>query len=237
MFIEQKALLRSLDQISGIIESMDRRFMLKAIGSFSCRLPAEAQANRLIELTERKKILLILRLDIYEALRALKPEYRRILAEKYGFDEEKRGVTDEKNRSYYKKLALATGKFVKALESGGLTAEKIRTLATAFHFLSEAIAVEKSHSISAANFGALKNTSGKSFKPAAPKQEETEQTETEQTGIEQTGIEQTGTEQSGTEQSGTEQTETEQTGTEQTGTERAGTEISAAARTAKENNA
>lgn len=208
MFIEQKALLRSLDQISGIIESMDRRFMLKAIGSFSCRLPAEAQANRLIELTERKKILLILRLDIYEALRALKPEYRRILAEKYGFDEEKRGVTDEKNRSYYKKLALATGKFVKALESGGLTAEKIRTLATAFHFLSEAIAVEKSHSISAANFGALKNTSGKSFKPAAPKPEETEQT-------------------------GTEQTKTKQTGTEQTGTERAGTEISAAARTAE----
>lgn len=212
MFIEQKALLRSLDQISGIIESMDRRFMLKAIGSFSCRLPAEAQANRLIELTERKKILLILRLDIYEALRALKPEYRRILAEKYGFDEEKRGVTDEKNRSYYKKLALATGKFVKALESGGLTAEKIRTLATSFHFLSEAIAVEKSHSISAANFGALKNTSGKSFKPATPKPEETEQT-------------------------GTEQTETKQTGTEQTETERAGTEISAAARTAKENNA
>lgn len=208
MFIEQKALLRSLDQISGIIESMDRRFMLKAIGSFSCRLPAEAQANRLIELTERKKILLILRLDIYEALRALKPEYRRILAEKYGFDEEKRGVTDEKNRSYYKKLALATGKFVKALESGGLTAEKIRTLATAFHFLSEAIAVEKSHSISAANFGALKNTSGKSFKPAAPKPEETEQTGTKQTG-------------------------TGQTETEQTGTERAGTEISAAARTAE----
>ena len=208
MFIEQKALLRSLDQISGIIESMDRRFMLKAIGSFSCRLPAEAQANRLIELTERKKILLILRLDIYEALRALKPEYRRILAEKYGFDEEKRGVTDEKNRSYYKKLALATGKFVKALESGGLTAEKIRTLATAFHFLSEAIAVEKSHSISAANFGALKNTSGKSFKPAAPKPEEIEQTGTKQTG-------------------------TGQTETEQTGTERAGTEISAAARTAE----
>lgn len=217
MFIEQKALLRSLDQISGIIESMDRRFMLKAIGSFSCRLPAEAQANRLIELTERKKILLILRLDIYEALRALKPEYRRILAEKYGFDEEKRGVTDEKNRSYYKKLALATGKFVKALESGGLTAEKIRTLATAFHFLSEAIAVEKSHSISAANFGALKNTSGKSFKPAAPKPEETEQTETGQTETGQTG--------------------TEQTETKQPGTERAGTEISAAARTAKENNA
>ena len=217
MFIEQKALLRSLDQISGIIESMDRRFMLKAIGSFSCRLPAEAQANRLIELTERKKILLILRLDIYEALRALKPEYRRILAEKYGFDEEKRGVTDEKNRSYYKKLALATGKFVKALESGGLTAEKIRTLATSFHFLSEAIAVEKSHSISAANFGALKNTSGRSFKPAAPKPEETEQT--------------------GTEQTKTKQTRTEQTGTEQTETECAGTEISAAARTAKENNA
>lgn len=222
MFIEQKALLRSLDQISGIIESMDRRFMLKAIGSFSCRLPAEAQANRLIELTERKKILLILRLDIYEALRALKPEYRRILAEKYGFDEEKRGVTDEKNRSYYKKLALATGKFVKALESGGLTAEKIRTLATAFYFLSEAIAVEKSHSISAANFGALKNTSGKSFKPAAPKPEETEQTETKQPGTEQTETEQTGIEQTGIEQTGTEQTETE---------------ISAAARTAKENNA
>lgn len=237
MFIEQKALLRSLDQISGIIESMDRRFMLKAIGSFSCRLPAEAQANRLIELTERKKILLILRLDIYEALRALKPEYRRILAEKYGFDEEKRGVTDEKNRSYYKKLAMATGKFVKALEGEGLTAEKIRTLATAFHFLSEAIAVEKSHSISAANFGALKNTSGKSFKPAAPKPEETEQTETGQTGTEQTGTEQTGTEQTETEQTEIMQTETEQTEIKQTEIKQTGTEISAAARTAKENNA
>ena len=178
MFIEQKALLRSLDQISGIVESMDRRFMLKAVGSFSCRLPAEAQANRLIELTERKKILLILRLDIYEALRALKPEYRRILAEKYGFDEEKRGVTDEKNRSYYKKLALATGKFVKALESEGLTAEKIRTLATDFHFLSEAIAVEKSHSVSAANFGVLKNTSGRSLKPTEIKTNENAQSET-----------------------------------------------------------
>lgn len=172
MFIEQKALLRSLDQISGIIESMDRRFMLKAVGSFSCRLPAEAQANRLIELTERKKTLLILRLDIYEALRALKPEYRRILAEKYGFDEEKRGVTDEKNRSYYKKLALATGKFAKALESEGLTAEKIQALANMFHFLKEAIAVEKSHSISAANFGTLKNTSGRSLKPAAARSDE-----------------------------------------------------------------
>ena len=238
MFIEQKALLRSLDQISGIIESMDRRFMLKAIGSFSCRLPAEAQANRLIELTERKKILLILRLDIFEALRALKPEYRRILAEKYGFDEEKRGVTDEKNRSYYKKLALATGKFVKALESGGLTAEKIRTLATAFHFLSEAIAVEKSHSISAANFGALKNTSGKSFKPAAPKPEETEQTgtgqtETGQTGTGQTETGQTGTEQTETKQTGTDRSETERAGTDRSETERAGTEISAAARTAE----
>ena len=63
--------------------------------------------------------------------------------------------------------------------------------------------MEKSHSISAANFGALKNTSGKSFKPAAPKPEETEQT-------------------------GTEQAETGQTGTEQTETE-----ISAAARTAE----
>ena len=41
MFIEQKALLRSLEEMSGIIESMDRRFMLKALGSFSCRLPAE----------------------------------------------------------------------------------------------------------------------------------------------------------------------------------------------------
>ncbi len=181
MFIEQKALLRSLDQISGIIESMDRRFMLKAVGSFSCRLPAEAQANRLIELTERKKTLLILRLDIYEALRALKPEYRRILAEKYGFDEEKRGVTDEKNRSYYKKLALATGKFAKALESEGLTAEKIQALANMFHFLKEAIAVEKSHSISAANFGTLKNTSGRSLKPAAARFNKTESPETEQT--------------------------------------------------------
>ena len=63
--------------------------------------------------------------------------------------------------------------------------------------------MEKSHSISAANFGALKNTSGKSFKPAAAKPEETEQTGTKQPG------------------------------TGQTGTERAGTEISAAARTAE----
>ena len=134
MFIEQKALLRSLEEMSGIIESMDRRFMLKALGSFSCRLPAEVQAERLIELTERKKKLLILRLDVFEALNAIKPEYRRILAEKYGFDEEKKGVTDEKNRNYYRKLALSIGKFAKALDETGVTTEKIRELAKSFYF-------------------------------------------------------------------------------------------------------
>lgn len=165
MFIEQKALLRSLDEISGIIESMDRRFMLKALGSFSCRLPAEMQAEKLIELTERKKRLLVLRLDVYDALRMIKPEYRRVLAEKYGFDEDKKGVTDEKNRNYYRKLALAVGKFKKSLDSLDITTEKIRELAGQFHFLSEAIAVEKSHSVSAANFGVLRNTSGISLRP------------------------------------------------------------------------
>ncbi len=75
---------------------------------------------------------------------------------------------------------MATGKFVKALEAEGLTAEKIRTLAATFHFLSEAVAVEKAHSISAANFGVLKNTSGKSFKPVAAKLNETKPTEAEQ---------------------------------------------------------
>lgn len=119
MFIEQKALLRSLEEMSGIIESMDRRFMLKALGSFSCRLPAEVQAERLIELTERKKKLLILRLDVFEALNAIKPEYRRILAEKYGFDEEKKGVTDEKNRNYYRKLALSVRKICQSSRRNG----------------------------------------------------------------------------------------------------------------------
>ena len=152
--------------MSGIIESMDRRFMLRALGSFSCRLPAEVQAEKLIELTERKKQLLILRLNVYDALNAIKPEYKRILAEKYGFDEDKKGVTDEKNRNYYRKLALAVGKFKKSLDSLDVTTEKIREFAQKFHFLSESIAIEKSHSVSASNFGILKNTSGISLKPA-----------------------------------------------------------------------
>lgn len=167
MFIEQKALLRSLEEMSGIIESMDRRFMLKALGSFSCRLPAEAQAERLIELTERKKRLLLLRLNVCEALRNIKPEYRRILAEKYGFDEEKKGVTDEKNRNYYRKLALAVGKFASALETEGIDAEKIREEAACFHFLAEAISIEKNHSVGASNFGVLRNTFGYDLKSLA----------------------------------------------------------------------
>lgn len=174
MFIEQKALLRSLEEMSGIIESMDRRFMLKALGSFSCRLPAEVQAERLIELTERKKKLLILRLDVFEALNAIKPEYRRILAEKYGFDEEKKGVTDEKNRNYYRKLALSVGKFAKALNETGVTTEKIRELAKSFYFLSEAISIEKAHLIGAANFGVMKNTFGYDFKNEKQKEENAE---------------------------------------------------------------
>lgn len=164
MFVEQKALLRSLDETSGIIESMDKRFMFRALGSFSCRLPAEVQAERMIGLIERKKKLLILRLNVYEALRGIKPEYRRILAEKYGFDEEKKGVTDEKNRSYYKKLALAVGKFKLELDKTGVTTDEIKELAKTFHFLAEAVAKEKAHSVSAANFGVLKNTSGVSLK-------------------------------------------------------------------------
>ena len=55
MFVEQKALLVCLENMSDIIESMDKKFFLKALGSFSCRLPAEQQAERLLTLTERKK--------------------------------------------------------------------------------------------------------------------------------------------------------------------------------------
>lgn len=164
MFVEQKALLRSLEEMSGIIESMDRRFMFKALGSFSSRIPTEILAEKFLELTEKKKRLLILRLNVYEALRGLKDEYRRILAEKYGFDDKKE-ITDVKNRNYYKKLALATCKFAKELEKTGVKAEDIREEAKCFHFLNEALEIEKNHSISAANFGVMKNTFGEKLRP------------------------------------------------------------------------
>lgn len=167
MFVEQKALLVCLENMSDIIESMDKKFFLKALGSFSCRLPAEQQAERLLTLTERKKELLLLRINIYESLDGLKPECRKILFEKYGID----GATEDenlvKNRNYYRKLALATGKFAKGLEERGLNAEAIRVKAKRFAFIGEALERETTKSISSANFGILRNTSGKSLKPCS----------------------------------------------------------------------
>ena len=167
MFVEQKALLVSLENMSDIIESMDKKFFLKALGSFSYRLPAEQQAERLLTLTERKKELLLLRINVYESLDALKPDCRRILVEKYGIDGAKEDENLVKNRNYYRKLALAIGKFAKGLEERGLNAEEIRVKAKRFAFISEALERETTKSISSANFGVLKNVSGKSLKPCS----------------------------------------------------------------------
>lgn len=166
MFVEQKALLVSLESMSNIIESMDKKFFLKALGSFSCRLPAEQQAERLLTLTERKKELLLLRIDIYESLDGLKPECRKILVEKYGIDGAREGEI-VKNRNYYRKLALAIGKFAKGLEERGLNAEEIRNKAKRFAFIGEALERETAKSISSANFGVMRNVSGKSLKPCS----------------------------------------------------------------------
>ena len=55
MFIEQKALLRSLEEMSGIIESMDRRFMLKALGSFRADYPRKCKPKDLSNLPNEKR--------------------------------------------------------------------------------------------------------------------------------------------------------------------------------------
>ncbi len=168
MFVEQKALLASLESASAVIESMDRKFFMKALGSFSCRLPVETQAERLIAMTERKRELLDLVADARDALNSLKPESRRLLTEKYGIDGAKQS-TDEKNRNYYRKLALAVGKFAAALKSYGLDSLEIAKKAERFAFLAEALGREKSKSISSANFGTLKNSSGVSLRPSLSK--------------------------------------------------------------------
>lgn len=142
MFTYEKSLLKTFGEIEDVLELMDRSFYKRAVGSHSSKLSAYDEAEEMIELIELKKELIALYLTVSDVLSGLKKEDYRLLDERYGFFGDKR-VTDEVNRNYYRKLALAVGRFSYRLRKSGITEDRFKNLTKKFHFLAEAYAEEK----------------------------------------------------------------------------------------------
>ncbi len=165
MFAYEKAILKSYGKFEEVIDCMDESFMRKALKTFSSRMPTEKLAEKLIDMTERKKSLVRLYFSVGDALSSLKAEDQRILSERYGFDSGKKGVTDEQNRNYYRKLALAVGRFSAALAKTGADSETLEEMRRKFHFIDEACAEALAKEKAVLKIGPLKNVSGVSLRP------------------------------------------------------------------------
>ncbi len=155
MFAYERTLLEAYDKIGNVLEGMDSVFMKTALAPYRRGLTAEAQAEQLIALIEKKKKLVTLYYDITEALDAIKPKFKRILGERYGFSGN--GISDVQDRNYYRKLLLSTDKFVKKMAEIGYTEEKYADIAREFHFIDEIYHDKKQREKNAAKIGVLHN--------------------------------------------------------------------------------
>ena len=142
MFTYEKALLKTYGSFGDVIELMDESFMKRAVGSHSSKLSAYDEAERLIEMIELKKDLIDLYHILTDALSDLKKSDYIILDGRYSLTGEN-ACAEEKNRNYYRKLALAVAKFAYAARRRGADEKTFLLYAEKFHFIAEAYAEEK----------------------------------------------------------------------------------------------
>ncbi len=164
MFVYEKTLLCLYDKMADIIEGMEGEFLKKALKSYYDYTPVDKQAEILLELTEKKKDLEFTKECISRAISSLKAEERRILEEKYGIGGKK--ITDVINRNYYRKLAVAVGKFSKNLRAEGVDAEFFDMIKKEFAFIEEEY--EKCNNIVRRSYNIVLYNKGKSLKSHSP---------------------------------------------------------------------
>ena len=158
--IYEKTALEGYTKIGEIIEWMDEAFLKRASAPYVKGQTAQKQAERLIDLIEKKKRLIDFYYDIKEATESLKEEHRLLLREKYGVIEP---MNIERNRNYFRKLLLATDKFGKAMEERGYDETKYKKLIKEFFFLSEIYARRKAKEEACRKRGVLHNFTGVSL--------------------------------------------------------------------------
>ena len=157
MRVYEKATLEAFCKTEEVLEGMDSVFMKRAFKPYDRGKTAERQAEELIAIIEKKKKLISFYLDVKKALKSLKPEHEKILADRYGFGDD--GVTFEKDRNYFKKLLLATEKFSIAMQNLGYTQDKYEELAAEFYFFDEILNDKRESEKNARNIGKLRYSS------------------------------------------------------------------------------
>ena len=163
MFVYERTLLEGYDKTQEVIEGIDSVFLKTALTPYRRGLSALNQAEELIAMIEKKQRLIDLYYDIKESLDAIKPKFKRILGERYGFMGD--GVSGVQDRNYYRKLLLSTDKFAKAMADKGYTAEKYAAIVKEFHFLDEIFTDKLNSEKRAAKIGKLR--SAQSLKAAS----------------------------------------------------------------------
>ncbi len=142
MFTCEKALLKTYGTFADVVELMDESFLKRAVSSHTSKLSAFDEAERLIEMIELKKDLIDLYGMITDALADLKRSDYILLDGRYSLTGETQ-TEEEKNRNYYRRLAIAVGRFAYAVRRRGVNEEKFSEYAKKFHFIEEAYSEEK----------------------------------------------------------------------------------------------
>lgn len=164
MYAYEKAVLKTYKQTETFIKTTKNTIVKGAYASYRSFRPAQAQAEKLIDLCEKKSEIEELKNAIDESLASLKPCYAYILGEKYGVGEYANAQPMQKNNAYYRKSAYALGKFVQEMRSRGFTNEVYESICKRYGYIDNAhksiVAMEKR----VIESGNLLNV-GKSLKP------------------------------------------------------------------------
>lgn len=129
--IWSKTLLTCYGCLEKIADAIDHLVYLNGINSGCFKSDAFNCANKIIELTERKKLLINLKIITEDVLANLQPQYAKILVLKY-FDrvktEECAKIVCLSKRTFFRKLNNAIDSFCCKLNNMGYTSEKLAIL-------------------------------------------------------------------------------------------------------------
>lgn len=137
LYVYERAILKTFTQVDKKIESLKCAVYKKAVTSCADLRPADVIAGEILDKVEKRELLIGLRDAVNTAIEKMKPEHVCLLGMQYGVGKFAVSKPENKNRNYYRKVALAVRNFSKALNSLGYGEKEFILLVNKFHFIKE----------------------------------------------------------------------------------------------------
>lgn len=133
MFVTAKTVIKTYGRLSKVAEDIEKIIKDAALGSFGSTQPAICQAEKILDLIEKKNLLVNLKLIARKALKALTEEEFDILASRYGRSKKELYLS---RRTYFRRVRNALRAFSRELAARGITREVFENdYAGKVHFL------------------------------------------------------------------------------------------------------